>query len=366
MSAEATSPRTNYLNAEYGVRSWLFTRDHKRIALLYLGTITIFFALGGLMAALIRLELATPAGDLLQPDTYNRVFTMHGVLMIFLFLIPGIPAVLGNFLIPIMIGAKDLAFPKLNLASWYIFTAGALFILWSLLNGGVDTGWTFYTPYSHELLQHPRHRHRPGRLHHRLLLDPHRAQLHRHHPPHARPGTDLVPPAALRLGALRDQSDHQVLGTPVIAITVLMVALERLFHLGIFDPAYGGDPVLFQHLFWFYSHPAVYIMVLPAMGVISRDHRRLRPQADLRLSLRRLLQRWRSPCSASWSGATTCSSPAARSTPRRCSRCSRCWSRCRRRSRCSTGRRRSTRARSRGTRRCSTGSASSASSPSAA
>jgi cytochrome c oxidase subunit 1 len=148
MNAAATRRDTHYLNADYGVRSWLFTKDHKRIALLYLLTVTVFFALGGLMAVLIRLELATPQGDLVQPDTYNRLFTMHGVLMIFLFLIPSIPAVLGNFLLPLMIGAKDLAFPKLNLASWYIFTIGGLFILWSLLHGGVDTGWTFYTPLS--------------------------------------------------------------------------------------------------------------------------------------------------------------------------------------------------------------------------
>jgi len=268
MSAEAVSPRTNYLNAEYGVSSWLFTRDHKRIALLYLGTITVFFALGGLMATLIRLELATPAGDLLQPDTYNRVFTMHGVLMIFLFLIPGIPAVLGNFLIPIMIGAKDLAFPKLNLASWYIFTAGGLFILWSLLNGGVDTGWTFYTPYSTSFSN--THVIATGLgvfitgfasilTGLNFIVTIHRMRA---------PGLTWFR-LPLFVWAHYATSIIQVLGTPVIAITVLLLALERMFHLGIFDPAYGGDPVLFQHLFWFYSHPAVYIMVLPAMGVAS-------------------------------------------------------------------------------------------------
>lgn len=268
MSAEATSPRINYLNADYGVRSWLFTKDHKRIALLYLGTITVFFALGGLMAALIRLELATPAGDLLQPDTYNRVFTMHGVLMVFMFLIPGIPAVLGNFLIPIMIGAKDLAFPKINLASWYIFTAGGLFILWSLLNGGVDTGWTFYTPYSTSFSN--THVIATGLgvfitgfasilTGLNFIVTIHRMRA---------PGLTWFR-LPLFVWAHYATSIIQVLGTPVIAITVLMLALERLFHLGIFDPAYGGDPVLFQHLFWFYSHPAVYIMVLPAMGVAS-------------------------------------------------------------------------------------------------
>ncbi|HEX9428251.1 MAG TPA: cbb3-type cytochrome c oxidase subunit I, partial [Candidatus Polarisedimenticolia bacterium] len=143
-----TPPKTHYLNADYGIRSWLLTTDHKRIGLLYLISVTFFFAIGGLMAVLIRLELATPQGDLFQADVYNRLFTMHGIMMIFFFLIPSIPAVLGNFLIPIMVGARDLAFPRLNLLSWYIFNIGGLFTIWALLHGGVDTGWTFYTPYS--------------------------------------------------------------------------------------------------------------------------------------------------------------------------------------------------------------------------
>jgi len=147
MSSNETR-RSHYLNADYGVKSWLLTVDHKRIAILYLVGVTFFFALGGLMAVLIRLELATPVGDMVQADTYNRLFTMHGVLMIFFFLIPAIPGVLGNFLLPIMIGAKDMAFPKVNLASWYIYMAGGLFGGWAMLHGGVDTGWTFYTPYS--------------------------------------------------------------------------------------------------------------------------------------------------------------------------------------------------------------------------
>ncbi|MEZ5331821.1 MAG: cytochrome c oxidase subunit I [Thermoanaerobaculia bacterium] len=268
MNAAETHAGTNYLNADYGIRSWLFTKDHKRIALLYLITVTVFFALGGLMAVLIRLELATPAGDLVQSDTYNRLFTMHGVLMIFLFLIPSIPAILGNFLIPLMIGAKDLAFPKLNLASWYIFTIGGLFILWSMLHGGVDTGWTFYTPLSTAFTNTyvvstavgvfitgfasiltglnfivTIHRMRaPGLTWFRLPLF-----VWAHY------ATSLI----------------QVLGTPVIAITILLVGAERVLHIGIFDPALGGDPILFQHLFWFYSHPAVYIMILPSMGVVS-------------------------------------------------------------------------------------------------
>lgn len=267
MSA-AEMPATHYLNATHGLRSWLLTRDHKRIGLLYLLGVSFFFAIGGLFAALIRIELITPAGDVFQPDTYNRIFTTHGIMMVFFFLIPAIPAVLGNFLIPIMIGAKDLAFPRLNLLSWYIYMVGGAFSLYSLLHGGVDTGWTFYTPYSTAFSNTyviatglgifingfsgiltginfivTIHRMRaPGMTWFRLPLF-----VWGHY------ATSLI----------------QVLGTPVLAITIVLLALERLFHLGIFDPARGGDPVLFQHLFWFYSHPAVYIMILPAMAVIS-------------------------------------------------------------------------------------------------
>ena len=268
MSERQEPGRRHYLNADYGIKSWLLTKDHKRIAILYLLGITLFFFIGGAMAVLIRLELATPAGDLVQPDTYNRLFTMHGVMMIFFFLIPSIPAVLGNFLIPLMIGAKDLAFPKLNLASWYIYMFGGGFALWAMINGGVDTGWTFYTPFSTTFSNTyvittalgifilgfssiltglnfvvTIHRMRaPGLSWFRLPLF-----VWAHY------ATSLI----------------QILGTPVLAITIILVAAERLLHIGIFDPALGGDPVLFQHLFWFYSHPAVYIMVLPAMGVIS-------------------------------------------------------------------------------------------------
>src|SRR5690242_20954812 len=147
-TAAITAEREHYLNKEYGIRSWLLTTDHKRIALLYLMSITFFFFIGGFFALLIRLELLTPAGDLVQADTYNKLFTMHGMVMVFFFLIPVVPAVLGNFLIPIMIGAKDLAFPRINLLSWYLYMAGGLLFLHCLLRGGVDTGWTFYTPYS--------------------------------------------------------------------------------------------------------------------------------------------------------------------------------------------------------------------------
>ena len=151
-ASHSTEAKTNYLNADYSIKSWLLTTDHKRIAILYLISITVFFFLGGLFAMLIRLELLTPAGDLVLSDNYNKLFTMHGMVMIFLFLIPSIPSVFGNFLVPMMIGAKDLAFPKLNLASWYIYMLGACFILYAILTGGVDTGWTFYTPYSAPLL----------------------------------------------------------------------------------------------------------------------------------------------------------------------------------------------------------------------
>ena len=268
MGTRPVERRTHYLNIRYGVKSWLLTTDHKRIALLYLASISLFFFLGGAFATLIRLELMTPAGDLVQSETYNKLFTMHGVIMVFFFLIPSIPAVLGNFLVPLMIGARDLAFPRLNLASWYIFTLGGLFTLVAIVFGGVDTGWTFYTPYSStytntavivmalgifitgfssiltgiNFIVTIHTMRAPGLTWFRLPLF-----IWAHY------ATSLV----------------MVLGTPVLAIAIVLVAIERLFGFGIFDPALGGDPLLFQHLFWFYSHPAVYIMILPAMGVIS-------------------------------------------------------------------------------------------------
>ena len=261
-------PRVHYLNATYGLKSWLLTRDHKRIALLYLGSVTFFFFLGGLFALLIRLELLTPAGDLVQAQTYNKLFTMHGVTMVFFFLIPSIPSVLGNFLIPMMIGARDLAFPRLNLLSWYIYVVGGLFTLWAVVHGGVDTGWTFYTPYSTASSNTHVIATAVGifitgfssiltGLNFIVTIHTMRA-----------PGLTWFR-LPLFVWAHYATSLIFVLGTPVIAVTLLMVAVERLFHFGIFDPALGGDPILFQHLFWFYSHPAVYIMVLPAMGVVS-------------------------------------------------------------------------------------------------
>jgi cytochrome c oxidase subunit 1 len=260
--------KPNYLNWKTSVASWLLTYDHKRIAILYLVSISIFFLMGGLAAAFIRLELATPKGDLLTSDIYNKMFTTHGVIMIFLFLIPSIPAVFGNFLLPLMIGARDVAFPRLNLLSWYFFMAGALLVLIALFRGGIDTGWTFYTPYSSSFAK--------GEVSLAIvgvflagfasiftginfLVTIHKMRA---------PGMTWFR-LPLFVWAMYATSLIQVLGTPVVAITLLLVAVERTFRIGIFDPNLGGDPILYQHLFWFYSHPAVYIMILPAMGVIS-------------------------------------------------------------------------------------------------
>jgi cytochrome c oxidase subunit I len=268
-SADLTGPtKTNYLSNGFTLKSWLLTKDHKRIAIMYLITISLFFMAGGLYAATIRLELLTPDTDLLTSATYNKVFTQHGILMIFFFLIPSIPAVLGNFLLPIMIGAKDLALPRINLLSLYIYWIGGALTVYALLQGGVDTGWTFYTPYSTtfsnsyvmavglgifingfssiltglNFIVTVHTMRAPGMTWFRLPLFV-----------WAQYATSLV----------------MILGTPVIAITVLLLAIERTVQVGIFDPAIGGDPILFQHMFWFYSHPAVYIMVLPGMGVVS-------------------------------------------------------------------------------------------------
>ena len=250
------------------VRSWLLTTDHKRIAFLYAAGITFFFFLGGAAATLIRAELVTPAGDLLTADQYNRVFTLHGVIMVWFFLVPSIPTTLGNFLLPLMIGAREVAFPRLNLFSWYLYVAGGLLTLTALLMGGVDTGWTFYTPFS-------------------TLYSNSYVLL-------AAAGVFVVGFSSIATGinflatihllrargmtwmrlplfvwAMYTVSIVMVLATPVLAISLLLVFAERAFGMPIFDPRSGGDPLLFQHLFWFYSHPAVYIMVLPAFGVVS-------------------------------------------------------------------------------------------------
>lgn len=258
----------NYLTNGHTLKSWLLTTDHKRIAILYLISITFFFGLGGAFAGLIRYELIAPAGNVLESETYNKVFSAHGIIMVFLFLVAVIPATLGNFLLPMMIGARDLAFPRLNLLSWYLFNAGGALVLIALINGGVDTGWTFYTPYS-------------------SLYSNTNVSL-------AITGIFLAGFASITTGMNFIVTVHKmrapgmtwfrlplfvwahyatsvvmILGTPVVAITLLCVVFERTFKLPIFSPELGGDPVLFQHLFWFYSHPAVYIMILPAFGVIS-------------------------------------------------------------------------------------------------
>ena len=260
--------RHSYLDAPYGIAAWLLTKDHKRIAMLYLISITVFFAVGGLFAAGVRLELLTPKGDFVTPDVYNKLFTLHGIVMIFFFLIPSIPATLGNFLIPIMCGTKDLAFPRINLLSWYLYVIGGLLAVGVIAGGGVDTGWTFYTPYSttasttnvtltgmaafiagfssiltgFNFIVTVHRMRAPGLTWFRLPLF-----VWAHY------ATSLV----------------MILGTPVVAITLTLMMAERTLGLAVFDPKIGGDPVLFQHLFWFYSHPAVYIMILPGMGVIS-------------------------------------------------------------------------------------------------
>src|ERR1700690_2014052 len=258
----------NYLNATYGVKSWLLTLDHKRIALLYLATITLTFVVGGMAAVLMRLNLIEPQGALVEPETYNKLFSIHGIIMVFFFLVPSIPATLGNFLIPLMIGARDVAFPKLNLMSWYIFVIGCCFALGAVFSGGVDTGWTFYPPYS-SLYSH-------GNTvivalgvfiagfssiltGLNFLVTIHKMRA---------PGMTWFR-LPLFIWAMYATSLIFVLGTPVIAVTLLLLPAERLFPVGIFDPAIGGDPLLFQHLFWFCSHPAVYIMILPGMGIIS-------------------------------------------------------------------------------------------------
>lgn len=261
-------PAVHYLNWKQTVSSWLLSVDHKRIGIMYLISISIFFIVGGSFAAIFRIELLTPEGDLLQADTYNKFFTLHGVVMIFFFLIPSIPAVLGNFLIPLQIGAKDVAFPKLNLASWYIFMTGGTLGVIIIVMGGLDTGWTFYTPLSTSYAN--THVFLAAMLVFitgfssiltglNFLVTIHKMRA---------PGLTWFR-LPLFIWAHYATSVIQILGTPVLAITVFLAGVERIWGVGIFDPALGGDPVLFQHMFWFYSHPAVYIMILPGMGVIS-------------------------------------------------------------------------------------------------
>jgi len=258
----------NYLSADHTIKSWLLTTDHKRIGLLYLFSILFFFIIAAVAAALMRMELVTPPGDLVTSDTYNKLFTIHGVLMVWFFLIPSIPAVLGNFIIPLMIGARDVAFPKLNLLSWYLFMAGGLLALHAIIIGGVDTGWTFYTPYSSAYSNTHVVEMAAGifiagfgsiltGLNFIITIQKMRA-----------PGLTWFR-LPLFIWALYATSLILVLATPVLAITLALMSLERIWGIGIFNPKLGGDPILFQHLFWFYSHPAVYIMILPGMGVVS-------------------------------------------------------------------------------------------------
>ncbi len=258
---------TDYLRARAGIRSWLGTTDHKRIAIMFLVATTLALMLGGSFAMLLRTKLLEPGPAFYSALTYNRFFTLHGVIMVFMFMVPAIPAVFGNFFLPMMVGAKDLAFPRVNLASFYVYVFGAALTLWGMIHGGADTGWTFYAPYS--------------------TISP----------------TDVAPIAVgvfvlgvssimtglnfiatthmlrrkglgwhglpIFVWATYATSIIQVIATPVLGLSVALVALDHALHMGMFDPAFGGDPVLFEHLFWFYSHPAVYIMILPAMGVIA-------------------------------------------------------------------------------------------------
>ncbi len=257
----------NYLS-EHSVRSWLFTTDHKRVGILYLISILVYFAIAATAAAMMRVQLLSPHSDLVLPETYNKLFTLHGVMMVWFFLIPSIPAVLGNFIIPMMIGARDVAFPRLNLLSWYLFNFGGVCALYAVICGGVDTGWTFYTPYSTTYAN--------GHVVTMIMgvfiagfgsiltglnfiVTIHKMRA---------PGMTWFR-LPLFIWSMYSTSLILVLATPVLAITLLAISVERLWGVGIFDPNLGGDPVLFQHMFWFYSHPAVYIMILPGMGVLS-------------------------------------------------------------------------------------------------
>jgi cytochrome c oxidase subunit 1 len=268
MSAIIEDLRPDYLSERFKLWDWLTTLDHKRIGVLYTVTITLLFLIGGTAAALIRLDLLTPHSELVSVETYNKLFTTHGVIMVWFFLIPSIPATLGNFLVPMMIGARDLAFPRLNLLSWYLFVFGALCVVDALASGGADTGWTFYTPFSTSFSN--------GHVLAMVagvfiagfssiltglnfIVTVHEMRA---------PGMTWFR-LPLFIWAMYATSLILVLATPVLAMTLVLMAMERIFGIGVFDPALGGDPLLFQHLFWFYSHPAVYIMIVPAMGVAS-------------------------------------------------------------------------------------------------
>ncbi|CAN5892017.1 cbb3-type cytochrome c oxidase subunit I [soil metagenome] len=272
---DEVDPNVSYLKSSRGLMSWLITLDHKRIGVMYLISVCVAFILGGIFALLVRLELFTHGRTIMDADTYNRMFSLHGVVMVFLFIIPSIPAAMGNIILPIQLGAKDVAFPRLNLLSLYVYIFGACFGVYSMINGGVDTGWTFYTPYSSS---DPAH----GGVGSPSAVIPMTlaafimgfssiltgvnfiATIHKMRAPGL-----TWRRLTLFTWSLYATSIIQVLATPVLAITLLLLTMERFLGLGIFDPRLGGDPVLFQHFFWFYSHPAVYIMIVPGMGIVS-------------------------------------------------------------------------------------------------
>jgi cytochrome c oxidase subunit 1 len=258
----------NYLTGATTVRSWLLSTDHKRIALLYAAAVTFFFFIGGLAAALMRWHLVLPTGALVEHDTYNRLFTIHGVIMVWFFLVPAAPTVLGNFVLPLMIGARDLAFPRLNLASWYMFMIGGALACWALFWGGLETGWTFYAPLSTDYARGYVALAAAGVIMSgyssiatglNFIVTIHRLRA---------PGMTWFRMPVF-CWSLYATSVINVLATPVLAMAMLLIAAERILHVGVFDPNLGGDPLLFQHLFWFYSHPAVYIMILPGFGIIT-------------------------------------------------------------------------------------------------
>jgi cytochrome c oxidase subunit 1 len=266
---DSNAEEPNYLVATHGLKSWLLTVDHKRLGIMYLAGVLLFFLAGGIFALVLRTELLWPeANNIISATTYNKMFTLHGAIMVFLVIIPSVPAALGNFFLPLMLGAKDVAFPKLNLLSFYIYTLGSIFFLYTLVTGQLDTGWTFYTPYStnhsgtavisatfgafilgfSSILTGIN-----------FIVTVHKMRA---------PGLtwNRLP---LFVWGIYATAIIQVLATPVLAITLLLLIMERTLNIGIFDPAMGGDPVLYQHFFWFYSHPAVYIMILPGFGIIS-------------------------------------------------------------------------------------------------
>jgi cytochrome c oxidase subunit 1 len=262
------TPKNYLTEGGHTLKSWLLTKDHKRIGILYLYSLLFYFTIAAIAAAMMRLELITPAGDLVTSETYDKLFTIHGTLMVWFFLIPSIPAVLGNFVLPMMLGARDVAFPRLNLLSWYLFNGGGLLALYAVLFGGVDTGWTFYTPYSSTYSNSHVIAMAAGIFIAgfgtiltglNFIITTHKLRA---------PGMTWFR-MPLFIWSLYSTSVIMILATPVLAMTLTLMCLERIWGVGVFDPRLGGDPILFQHLFWFYSHPAVYIMILPGMGVVS-------------------------------------------------------------------------------------------------